>query len=291
MTWLNNNQSQAAQAAPAAQGVKPAQPEQPEIKHTFDVPVKFRLLGVAEPIAATLLHIALSGCRFRTWMLLQKGTALSFDWRLSSGKVLAIHGTVAARYAPRNGGVGFEYAIALKQIEGPDADALASEAAMLQRKSSSARSYDTSLIDISQFTGYRVPGDFAVSYKGDDPRIGAKIAQASDLTGNALRLRCGEPMRAQQVIQLSLRLPDRVLDVHKGKDDDMVVGPHGYRRVPRKYLRRPFEELKLRGRILGQTKDSQNRDAYEVELLEVSGLAREEIARYIHASQLASLKR
>lgn len=288
MTWLNNNQPQGTQASAAA---KAAPPEQPEPKHTFDVPVKFRLLGMAEPIAATLLHIALSGCRLRTWMLLQKGTALSFDWRLSSGKVLPIHGTVAARYAPRNGGVGFEYAIALKHIEGPDADALASEAAMLQRKSASARSYDTSLIDISQFTGYRVPGDFAVMYKGDDPRVGAKIAQASDVTGNALRLRCGETMRTQQVIQLHLRLPDRVLDVHKGKDDEMVVGPHGYRRVPRKYLRRPFEELKLRARILGRTKDSQNRDAYEVELLDVSGLAREELARYIHAAQLASLQR
>jgi hypothetical protein len=86
-------------------------------------------------------------------------------------------------------------------------------------------------------------------------------------------------------------LPERVLDVHKGKDDELVVGPHGYRRVPRKYLRRPFEELRLRGRVAATVKDSQGREAYEIELLEVNGLAREELARYIHASQLARIKR
>jgi hypothetical protein len=281
MAWLGNKKppspQQAAQADPG--------------KHAFDVPVKIRVRGVVEPVAATLLHIALAGCRLRSWMHLERGVALSFDWRLSDGKALSISGVVAARYAPRNGGVGFEYAVALEALAPADADALAREAAMLQRKSSSARSYDTSLVDISQFTGYRVPNDFAVSYRVDDPRAGAKIAHGTDVTGNAVRLRCGEPLRANQILLLAFRLPDTVLDVHKGKDDELVVGPHGYRRVTRKYLRRPFEEIRLRGRVVGPVKDAQRRDAYEIELLEVGGLAREEIARYIHASQLASLRR
>lgn len=282
MTWLNNKPAQPKAAAPAqAETAKPA----------FDVPIKFRLLGVSEPLAATLLHISLAGCRLRTWMLLERGTALSFEWRLSSGKMLSLNGTVAARLAPRNGGVGFEYAVALKPLPEADGDALAGEAAMLQRKSASARSYDTSLVDISQFTGYRVPGDFTVTYRAEDPRTGMKIAQACDVTGNAIRLRCGEALRQNQVVVITLRLPDGVLAVHKGKDDDLVVGPHGYRRVPRKYLRRPFEELRVRGRVAGPVKDSQNRGSFEIELLDVGGLAREEIARYIHASQLANLKK
>lgn len=281
MAWLGDKKRQSA-----------AQPAQADnTKHAFDVPVKIRPRGVAEPVAATLLHIALSGCRLRSWMLLERGSALSFDWRLSSGKVVALHGVVAARYAPRNGGVGFEYAVALEPIPEADGDALAREAAMLARKSSSARSYDTSLVDISQFTGYRVPNEFSVAYRPDDPRIGAKIGQGCDVTGNAIRLRCGDQLRSNQILILHFRLPDGVLAIHRGKDDELVVGPHGYRRVPRKYLRRPFEELKLRGRVLSALKDAQRRDVYEIELLEVSGLAREEIARYIHASQLASLRR
>jgi hypothetical protein len=280
MAWLSNK-NQLSQAA--------ALPDPG--KHSFDVPIKIALRGVAEPVQATLLHIALAGCRMRSWMLMERGTALSFDWRLSDGKKLTLTGVVAARYAPRNGGVGFEYAVALERIPPADADALAREAAMLERKSASARSYDTSLIDISQFTGYRVPDDFAITYRPDDPRIGARIAQACDVTGNALRMRCGDQFRVGQVLSLQFRLPDRVLEVHKGKDDEMVVGPHGYRRVPRKYLRRPFEELRLRGRIAATVKDSHGRESYEIELLEVNGLAREEIARYIHASQLSKLKR
>lgn len=280
MAWLSNDKKTAGNAAPPDLG-----------KHSFDVPVKMRVRGVAEPLQATLLHIALGGCRLRSWMLLERGTAVAFDWRLSDGKNLQLNGVVAARYAPRNGGVGFEYAVALESIPEKDGDALAREAAMLARKSASARSYDTSLIDISQFTGYRVPGDFTVTYRGSDLRVGSRIGQACDLTGNALRLRCDEQLRVGQTISLQFRLPEGVLDVHKGKDDELVVGPHGYRRVPRKFLRRPFEELRLNGKIVAQVKDSQNRAAYEVELLDVSGLAREEIARYIHASQLARLRR
>lgn len=273
---------------------KPAPPASAQVdagKHAFDVPVKLCLRGVAEQVQATLLHIAVSGCRLRCWMLMERGTALSFEWRLADGKLLQISGVVAARYQPRNGGVGFEYAVALEPLAERDADALAKEAAMLQRRTSSARSYDTSLVDISQFTGYRVPGDFSVTYRISDPRIGAKPAHACDVTGNGLRLRCDERLRDGQELALQFRLPDGVLDVHKGKDDELVTGPLGYRRVPRKYLRRPFVDLKLRARVAGIAKDSKGRDAYEMQFLDVDGLAREELARYIHASQLARLKR
>lgn len=280
MAWLSNKS-------------RPAAAPQPEQKtYAFDVPVKLALRGVAEPVQATLLHIALSGCRLRSWMTMERGTALAFDWILADGRTLRVAGTVAARYAPRNGGVGFEYAVALEPLAERDADALAREAAMLQRRSSSARSYDTSLVDISQFTGYRVPGDFALKYRASaDLRIGPKIAQACDVTGNGLRMRCAEPLREGQEVVLQLRLPDDVLRVHQGNDDDLVAGPMGYRRVPRKYLRRPFVELKLRARVVGAVKDGKRRDAYEMQFLDIDGLAREELARYIHASQLGRLQR
>jgi hypothetical protein len=281
MAWLNGKPSSPLGAAPQTETTK----------HSFDVPVKFRVRGVAEAVQGTLLHIAVAGCRLRTWMHLDRGAAISLEWRLSDGKMLALNGQVAARYAPRNGGVGFEYAVALERLPEADADALAREAAMLARRSAAARSYDTSLVDISQFTGYRVPDDFTLTYRPEDPRIGARIATATDLTGNALRLIVDERLRLNQILHLQLRLPDTILSVHKGADDELVVGPMGYRRVPRKYLRRPFEELKIRGRVVATVKDSKRRTAYEIELLDVDGLAREEIARYIHASQLSRLKR
>lgn len=260
-------------------------------KPAFDVPVKLRIRGVAEPVQATLLHIALAGARLRCWMLMERGSGLSFEWRLSDGRALQLAGTVAARYASRNGGVGFEYAVALDKLPEGDADALAREAAMLQRRSASARSYDTSLVDISQFTGYRVPDDFSLTYRGDDRRSVTRIAQACDVTGNGLRLRCDERLREGQELILNLRLPDGVLGVHQGDDNELVTGPFGYRRVPRRYLRRAFADLKVRARVLSAVKDSKRRPAYELQFVNVDGLAREEIARYIHASQLSRLKR
>jgi|SRR5579884_143474 len=260
-------------------------------KHTFDVPVKLRVRGVAEPVHAMLLHIALAGCRLRSWMLLERGAGISFDWRLSSGKLLSINGVVAARYAPRNGGVGFEYAVALEELPEADADELAREAAMLARRSASARSYDTSLVDISQFTGFRVPDEFELTYRIDDPRVTPKRAQACDVMGNGLRLRCDETLKVNQQLVLQFRLPEHVLNVHKGKDDDLVIGPFGYRRVPLKYMRRPFAELRLKARVTAVAKDSKRRDCYDVEFVDADGMAREELARYIHAAQLAQIKR
>lgn len=279
MTWLRKPTNAAPAAPPTAS------------RQTFDVPINMRVAGMAEPVKATLLHIAVSGARLRSWMHLERGASLSFEWRLSDGKLLTLTGTVAARYAPRNGGVGFEYALALQEPAQDDADALAREAAMLVRRTSSARNYDTSVVDISQFTGYRVPDDFAIAYRADDMRAVPKVGRASDVTGNGLRLRSDQRMRSGEMLILQFTLPDTVLQVHKGKDDELVVGPLGYRRVTRKSLRRPFGQLKIKAKVLGTVKDSRRRDAYEVQFLEVDGTAREELARYIHASQLANLRR
>lgn len=278
MAWLGNKAAK--------------DPQQPSVsKHTFDVPVKLRLRGAGNPIQATLLHIAVAGCRLRSWMQMERGTALSFDWRLADGKVLQISGVVATRYAPRNGGVGFEYAVALDALPHADADALAREAALLSRRTASARSYDTSLVDISQFTGYRVPDDFAIAYRSDDPRSVRKRAHACDVSGNGLRMRCEHPLRVDEMLVLHFTLPAHVLRVHGGKEDEWVTGPFGHRRVPRKYLRRPFAELTLKARVASRVRDSRRRDAYELQFIDVDGIAREELARYIHASQLSGLKR
>jgi hypothetical protein len=278
MAWLNKD------------GASPSGPVQTDtVKRTFDIPVKMRVRNLAEPIQATLLHIAVSGCRLHSTMQMERGTALSFDWRLSNGKLLNVAGVVAARYPAKDGGPGFEYAIAVEAMAEDDANALAREAAMLVR-SASARSYDTALVDISQFIGYRVPDDVKVAYRIDNPRTFG-LGQACDITGNALRLRCSDPLRRDETVYLSVRLPDVVLNVHKGSDDELVTAPMTHKRIPRKLLRRPFEEIQLRGRITGSVKDSKRRDAYEVELLDVDGLARQELARYIHASQLARIKK
>ncbi len=278
MGWLNKD------------GGSPSGPVQTDtVKRTFDVPIKMRVRNLQGPVDATLLHFALSACRLRSALQLDRGAAVSFEWRLSDGKLLNVAGVVAARYEPREKMPGFEYAVAVETMPEDEANALAREAAMLVR-SVSARSYDTAVVDISQFTGYRVPDDVKVTYRIDNPRMFG-IGEACDITGNALRLRCAEPLRRDETVYLSVRLPDFVLNVHKGSDDEMVTAPMTHKRVPRKLLRRPFEEIQLRGRVTGSVKDSKRRDSYELELVEVDGLARQELARYIHASHLARARK
>lgn len=266
-----------------------AAPPAEEVKQTFDVPVRMRRRGEVTPITATLLHIALSGSRLRAPVEMERGTALSFEWRLSNGKLLNVAGVVAARYTPRNGAPGFEYAVALETMPEEEANALSEEAELLVR-SASARSYDTALVDISQFLNYRVPDDVTVSYRIDNPRTFG-IGSACDITGNALRLRCNETLRIKEAIHIAVRLPDVVLNVHKGSDDELVTAPSGTGQVPRKVLRRPFQEIQLSGRVTARVKDSKRRDAFEIALEDLDQLARQEIARYIHASQLARFKR
>ncbi|HLI97436.1 MAG TPA: PilZ domain-containing protein [Candidatus Baltobacteraceae bacterium] len=260
-----------------------------EVRRMFDVPVKVRLRGRSDPLNATLLHIAISGCRLRAPFDVQRGTALSFEWRLSNGTLLNVPGVVAAQYPSRDGHPGFEYALALEALPEADSDALASEAALLAR-SASARNFDTSLVDISQFMNYRVPDDVRVSYRRDNPRTFG-IGSACDITGNALRLHCTDVLSANETIHLAVQLPDDVLSVHKGDDEELVTAPMSSERVPRKVLKRPFQEIQVSGCVEGVVKDSRRRDAYEVKLLGLNGLARQEIARYIHAAQLSRFKR
>jgi|SRR5579872_1138162 len=259
------------------------------VKHTFDVPITMRVRGAAEPVPAMLLHIAISGCRLHAKMIMERGTGLSFEWRLSNGNVLNVAGVVAARYATKDGAAGFEYAVALDPMMEDESNALAKEAAKLVR-SASARSYDTAVVDISQFLNYRTPDDVKVSYRIDNPRTFG-IGTACDITGNALRLCCTETLKANEAVFLAVRLPDVVLNVHKGPDDELVTAPMSSKQIPRKMLRKPFQEIQLRGRVVASVKDSKRRDAYEIELQGIDSLARQEIARYIHASQLARIKK
>ena len=281
MAWLSKKQADSLRsAAPASDTGRPS----------FDVPVRIRIRGVQEPVQATLLHLCVTGGRLRCWMLMERGTAVSFDWQAGDRKI-GLYGTVAARYPARAGTTGFEYAVALEALARADADVIARDAALLTRKSAAARAYDTSLVDISGFTGFRVPGDLPVAFRTEEMRVGTRPAVGCDVNGGGMRLRCNDELRDAQLLTLQFRLNDDVLRVHQGRDDEMVVGPMGYRRMPLRSLRRPFEELRLKARVTGRTTDSKNRAAYEIQFVEVDGLAREELARYIHAAQLQSLKK
>lgn len=214
---------------------------------------------MAEPLQATVLHIAVASCRLRSWMSLERGTALSFDWRLSAGKLLQLNGAVAARY-PARSGVGFEYAVALEALPEADADALARDLAALVRRAV-ARGFDTSIVDVSQFTGYRVADDFPIAYRVEGARAASSIGRACDVTGSGLRMRCEHRLRAGEILSLQFTLPARAKE------------------------RRAHPQISVKAKVLGTVKDSRSRDAYELQFVDTDGVVRVELGRYIYAAQ------
>jgi hypothetical protein len=250
MAWFNRN-------APSAKGQNA---QRSVVKHTFDVPVKVRVRSMSEPLQATVLHLAVANCRMRSWMSLERGTAVAFDWQLSDGRILHLSGAVAARY-PASSGVGFEHAIALEELPVADADALARDLATLSRRTAAARNFDTSVVDVSHFTGYRVADDFPIAYRSEGARTTASVGRACDVMGGGLRMRCEHRLRSGDILSLQFTLPAR------------------------SNARRQHPQLSVKAKVLGTVKDSRRRDAYELQFLDTDGTLRVELARYIHAAQ------
>jgi c-di-GMP-binding flagellar brake protein YcgR len=55
-------------------------------------------------------------------------------------------------------------------------------------------------------------------------------------------------------------------------------------------MRRPFEEMALRGRVVTRFQPAREREVYGVAFIEIDGYQREEIARFTHAMQLSKLR-
>jgi hypothetical protein len=236
-------------------------------KYGFDVSVGLRLRGMGAPVQATVMHIALAGCRLRSWMHMERGTAVGFDFPLPDGRVISVNGVVESARQVQNG-VGHEYMVALEPLPDDQADALSRESARLARHSAASRSYDTTLVTASHFAGARVARDFSIAYRVSDPRATQRIGTGCDVNGIGLRLICNEQLREGEVLTLQFTLPH--------------PGHHTHRKFA--------AQVKVKARVARCIKDSRKRDAYDLDFVEIGGMAREEISKYIHAHQNSKTK-
>jgi c-di-GMP-binding flagellar brake protein YcgR len=55
-------------------------------------------------------------------------------------------------------------------------------------------------------------------------------------------------------------------------------------------MRRPFEEMSVRGRVVTRFQPVRDREVYGVAFIEIDGYQREEIARFTHAVQLSKIR-
>ena len=244
------------------------------------------------PVNATLVNISLSGCRMRSWIMLQRGATVEFDWSSESLKQ-HLAGTIVSR-SPSSSGAAFEYGISFTKLTASEADALAKEITKAQRREALARADQPAQIAINadrvnRRHAFRASTQFPVTLCFEQQNMSID-AQATDLSAGGLRIICDQPfLRAGDEFIVRFRLPDDVLRVFpKVESEKIRETPFGPRRATTG-SRRKFEEMSIRSRVQRRLDDRLTRPTYGITFVEVDAYTREEIARFIHASQLEKL--
>ena len=286
MTWIPKGTQNAA--APATAVAAPA----PRVfAHSLEAPVVMSVRKLPAPVYGTLMAITATGCTLRSLVLMERGTELEFDLAPRGGTPVVARGRVLTRRSAAQG-ARFEYDV---QFEMTDVarDALARYVRELERRSAVARSEAAiaALPTTDHRRGsYRALASIPLIYRveNDIPREG----RIGDISCTGIRLITTAALPIGTMIEMRFTLPSSVLDVYPEETAVIDMSGETPRRVGRPDQRRPFDEMRLRGRIV--TKFDRTRDGRElsgVAFMEIDGYQREEIARFTHAVQRAKLSR
>lgn len=249
----------------------------------------------AQPdFAGTLVDISESGCRLRAAFSLNIGTELSFEWSRFGKPPLRLVGRVMTRRRTQARTL-YDYGIAFATVSEATKDAIISETMELQRREALRNAPTESSIaqQVADKLGtkrsaYRAKVTFEVSYLLPG-RPGKRNATASDLSLGGLRLTTDEKLPEGTVIDFQFRLPNKVLVIYENERQEIEHSPFGERVVTKRAVIRPFEEMRLRGRVVKVL-----RELPKVELgiafLDPHPFAVSELSRFIHAVQLAKLR-
>lgn len=294
MSWIPKKSATVA-SAPAATAVRPrtvASSAVPSTAHSLEMPVVMTVRRLPAPVYATLMEITAHGARVRSLVLMERGNEIEFDVNIG-GTPMTIMARVEAR---RNAvsGARFEYQLSFDAMPESQIDLLARAVRELERRVAASRSIQKSIDALPTTDGerrgsYRALSAFPMSYRRDgDQWTEAKIG---DISSTGIRMTCEELIAIGTMVELNVTLPSSVLDVYPEETAviDMTQGTP--RRVGgRADMRRPFEEMTLRGRVVTRFQPVREREVYGVAFIEIDGYQREEIARFTHAVQLAKIK-
>lgn len=268
--------------------------ERSSFRQTVDLPVQVDVRGIRLPMNATIVDISVSGCRLRSWVALERGVTVAFDWPRPALK-LRLAGSIVARRPCAEGGA-FEYGLTFTGLLPSESDALQREILEAQRREAFNRAQREADMHTAQAgtsnrrTAYRANVEFPLEVTYVDRPEKPIPVTASDISAGGLRISSQREFAANDEIVVRFRLPGHVLRVYPEKiEDEIVMTPFGPRRRSRNQ-RRPFEEMRIRSRIASRLADVDGMPAYGVAFVEVEAYTREEIARFIHAVQLGELR-
>ncbi len=92
------------------------------------------------------------------------------------------------------------------------------------------------------------------------------------------------------MLDIRITLPSSVLAVYPEETAVLDLTQSVPRRIGRADMRRSFEEMALRGRVVTRFQPIREREVYGVAFIEIDGYQREEIARFTHAMQLSKIR-
>jgi hypothetical protein len=282
MSWIPKKTATAIAAAP-----------RPSLEHacSLEMPVVMSVRRLPAPVYGTLMEITAHGARLRSLVLMERGTEVEFEVTLS-GRPMTIAARVEVR---RNAAAGarFEYQLSFEAMPESNIDHLARAVRELERRAAASRSIQRSL-DAIPVTGerrgsYRALTAFPMMYRrNSDDFIEAKIG---DISSTGIRMSCEELVPIGTMLEMKLTLPSTVLDVYPEETAVIDMSGGSPRRISgRADMRRAFDEMTLRGRVVTRFQPVRDREVYGVAFIEIDGYHREEIARFTHAVQLSKVR-
>jgi hypothetical protein len=299
MNWIPKKNAATPVAASRRAPVAPVQPQPPRDPAraearvpSLEIPLVMSVRRLPAPVYGTLIQLGATNATLRSLVLMDIGTDVEFDLGVADGAQL----TIAARVQTRRNalaGARFEYVIAFDPMTQAQLDQLARHVRDMERRTAQMRAAQKSLdalptTDADRRGSYRALGSFPVLFRPGGSQLGWTEGRVGDISGTGIRMNCEQTLEIGAPLELRFTLPSKALDIYP--ETTATIDISAGRVHSRQDLRRPFEEMRLRARVVTRFQPVRDREVYGIAFVEIDGYLREEIARYTHAIQLSKLR-
>lgn len=241
------------------------------------------------PANAVIEHLTAHECRLRTVVFFDATESVEFDFTTIENVRIRARGRIAERHSK---GPRFIYRIRLDRMDSRETESLARAVALLHRRQANERSHRRAIDALPTTeslarTSHRAVADFTMLYR--TARENPKSAQASDVSTGGLAMTCRDALIPGEHVEVRFTMPSEVLDVHPEQTALLDLRTRSVAHV-RADMRRPFQEILVRARVVSHQPLGEGTFKYGLSFLDLTTEARNELARYVHAIQLARRK-
>ncbi|MHB8148009.1 MAG: PilZ domain-containing protein [Vulcanimicrobiaceae bacterium] len=241
-------------------------------------------------VSAVVEHITSSQCRLRTTALFVRNDIVEFEFGISGRPQARAIGRVISRVPV---GRRFSYIVMLDQMSAAQTDALARSISDVYRRYALSRSLERHVANLPTTdrvrSDVRVVSQIPVQYRVEKGDL--LPGKAGDISSGGLSLVCGSNLLEGMFVELRFTLPSDILKVFPEETlafDPQKATAKGSGRAD---LRRPFELMVIRARVVSRTAVGSGVRSYGLAFYGIDGFMREEIARYVHAVQLGKRRK